>query len=63
MNKNLKEYLKAIEAQNSNSLYFDVESYLRYKHSLLKAVLELFNGNNDADAVLKALKEECERCI
>lgn len=62
MNENIKEYLKAIEAQNSNSLYFDVESYLRYKHSLLKAVLELFSGD-DADEVLKALKDECNRCI
>lgn len=46
MNENIKEFLIAIEAQNS----FDIESYLRYKHSLLKAVLELFSGD-DADEV------------
>ena len=61
MNENIKEYLKAIEAQNNNSLHFDIESYLSYKSNILKAVLELFE-DKDAQVVLQNLKEEVIRC-
>lgn len=61
MNKNIKDYLKAIEAQNNNALHFDIESYLFYKSSILNAVLELFK-NQDANEVLRNIKEEVIRC-
>lgn len=61
MNENIKEYLKAIEAQNNNALHFDIESYLSYKSNILKAVLELFE-DKDAQVVLQNLKEEVIRC-
>lgn len=60
MNENIKEYLKLIEAQNNNTLHFDIESYLSYKDSILNAVLKLFE-NKDADKVLQNLKDEIRR--
>lgn len=61
MDKKIKEYLKAIEAQNNNALHFDIESYLSYKSSILKAVLELFEDKN-VNEVLQDLKNEVSRC-
>lgn len=60
MNQNIKDYLKAIEAQNNNTLHFDIESYLSYKDSILSAVLKLFE-NKDTDKVLQNLKDEIRR--
>lgn len=60
MNENIKEYIKAIEAQNNNALHFDIESYLSYKNSILNAVIQLLE-NRSADEVLQDLKDEISR--
>ena len=60
MNEHLKAYIKAIEAQNSDALYYGIESYLSYKQSLLIAVLELFKDKN-SDEVLKLIQDEVNK--
>jgi len=65
MNENIKEYIKAIEAQNNNALHFDIESYLSYKNSILNAVLELFKDKNYDEVlqmmILKSIQDEVKR--
>ncbi len=60
MNENIKEFIKAIEAQNNNALHFDIESYLSYKNSILDAVIQLFEKNK-ADEVIQELKDEVNK--